>query len=67
MKNSILSKLAVLFVFSIVLQSCTADSLPGDPAASVTKTVVKPADVSADVIADVIADDSREPSIPIMR
>ena len=53
MKTPIVSKLVVLFVFSIVLQSCTADSLPGDPAASQTKTIVKPADASADVsIAD---------------
>lgn len=52
MKTPIVSKLVVLFVFSIVLQSCTADSLPGDPAASQTKTVVKPADASADVSAD---------------
>jgi hypothetical protein len=54
MKNSILSKLAVLFVFSVVLQSCTADSLPGDPAASQTKTIVKPADVSAEVAGETI-------------
>ena len=52
MKTPIVSKLVVLFVFSVVLQSCTADSLPGDPAASQTKTIVKPADVSADVSAD---------------
>lgn len=52
MKTPILSKLVLLFIFSIVLQSCTADSLPGDPAASVTKTVVKPTNVSADVSAD---------------
>jgi hypothetical protein len=63
MKTPLLLKLVVLFVFSIVLQSCTADSLPGDPAASQIKTIVKPADASADVSAD----DSREPSIPIMR
>jgi hypothetical protein len=49
MKTPFLSKLVVLFVFSIVLQSCTADSLPGDPAASQTKTIVKPADASAEV------------------
>lgn len=61
MKNSILSKLAVLFIFSVVLQSCTADSLPGEPAASTTKTVVKPADVSADVSADL------EPSTPKLK
>lgn len=60
MKNSILSKLAVLFVFSVVLQSCTADSLPGDPAASTTKTVVKPADVSADIVTD----DIGSPAVP---
>ncbi len=49
MKTPIVSKLVVLFVFSIVLQSCTADALPGDPAASSEKTVVKPADASAEV------------------
>ena len=49
MKTPIVSKLVVLFVFSLVLQSCTADSLPGDPAASQNKTVVKPAEVSAQV------------------
>jgi hypothetical protein len=49
MKTPIVSKLVVLFVFSIVLQSCTADALPGDPAASQTKTIVKPADASAEV------------------
>ncbi len=48
MKTPIVSKLVVLFVFSIVLQSCTADALPGDPAASPEKTVVKPTNVSAD-------------------
>jgi len=63
MKNSILSKLVVLFVFSVVLQSCTADSLPGNPTASTTKTVVKPMDVSADVSMDNIGD----PSVPIRR
>lgn len=52
MKNSILSKLAVLFIFSVVLQSCTADALPGDPAATPDKTIVKPANVSADDIGD---------------
>ncbi len=57
MKNPIVSKLVVLFVFSIVLQSCTADSLPGDPAASPEKTVVKPTNVSAE--ADVV-----EPIVP---
>jgi hypothetical protein len=50
MKTPIVSKLVVLFVFSLVLQSCTADSLPGDPAASPEKTVVKPTNVSADAI-----------------
>ncbi len=57
MKTPIVSKLVVLFVFSIVLQSCTADSLPGDPAASPEKTVVKPTNVSAE--ADVV-----EPIVP---
>ena len=52
MKTPIVSKLVVLFVFSIVLQSCTADALPGDPAASPDKTVVKPTNVSADVAPD---------------
>jgi hypothetical protein len=61
MKTPIVSKLVVLFVFSIVLQSCTADSLPGDPAASTTKKVVKPADVSAGVSAD------GEPSVPKLK
>jgi hypothetical protein len=56
MKTPIVSKLVVLFVFSIVLQSCTADSLPGDPAASQTKTIVKPADASADVVTNDIGD-----------
>jgi hypothetical protein len=59
MKTPIVSKLVVLFVFSIVLQSCTADSLPGDPAASQTKTIVKPADASADV--------AGEPLVPKLR
>jgi hypothetical protein len=54
MKIPFLSKLVVLFVFSIVLQSCTADSLPGDPAASQNKTVVKPAEVSAEVAGEII-------------
>jgi hypothetical protein len=61
MKTPIVSKLVVLFVFSVVLQSCTADSLPGDPAASVTKTVVKPTNVSAEVNAE------GEPIIPKTR
>jgi hypothetical protein len=59
MKTPIVSKLVVLFVFSIVLQSCTADALPGDPAASPEKTVIKPTNVSADAIGD--------SSIPIRR
>jgi hypothetical protein len=54
MKTPFLSKLVVLFVFSIVLQSCTADALPADPAANQTKTVVKPADVSAEVAGETI-------------
>ena len=52
MKTPIVSKFILLFVFSIVLQSCTADALPGDPAASPDKTVVKPTNVSADAGAD---------------
>ncbi len=59
MKTPITSKLVVLFVFSIVLQSCTADALPGDPAASPENTVIKPTNVSADAIGD--------SSIPIRR
>lgn len=62
MKTPIVSKLVVLFVFSIVLQSCTADSLPGDPAASPEKSVVKPTNVSAEVNAD-----DRQPNIPRIR
>jgi hypothetical protein len=54
MKTPLLLKLVVLFVFSIVIQSCTADSLPGDPAASQTKTIVKPADASAEVAGELI-------------
>jgi hypothetical protein len=54
MKTPFLSKLVLLFVFCIVLQSCTADSLPGDPAASTPKSVVKPADVSAEVAGETI-------------
>ena len=50
MKTPIVSKFILLFVFSIVLQSCTADALPGDPAANNEKTVVKPTNVSADDI-----------------
>ena len=57
MKTPIVSKFILLFVFSIVLQSCTADTLPGDPAASPEKTVVKPTNVSAE--ADVV-----EPIVP---
>ena len=48
MKTPIVSKFILLFVFSIVLQSCTADALPGDPAATPEKTVVNPTNVSAD-------------------
>lgn len=59
MKTPIVSKSVVLFVLSIVLQSCTADALPGDPAASPEKKVVKPTNVSADDIGD--------SSIPIRR
>lgn len=58
MKTPLVLKFIVLFVFSIVLQSCTADALPGDPAASPDKTVVKPTNVSADLNAD------GEPIIP---
>jgi hypothetical protein len=54
MKTPFLSKLVVLFVFSIVLQSCTADALPGDPAASPEKTVIKPTNVSAEVAGELI-------------
>lgn len=54
MKTPIVSKLVVLFVFSIVLQSCTADALPGDPAASPEMTVVKPMNVSAEVAGELI-------------
>lgn len=61
MKTPIVSKLVVLFVFSIVLQSCTADALPGDPSASQTKTIVKPTNVSADAAPD------WEPNIPKLR
>lgn len=49
MKTPIVPKFILLFVFSIVLQSCTADALPGDPAASPEKNVVKPTNVSAEV------------------
>ena len=52
MKTPIVSKFILLFVFSIVLQSCTADALPGNPVASPEKTVVKPTNVSADVSPD---------------
>ena len=54
MKTPIVSKFILLFVFSIVLQSCTADALPGDPAASHEKTVVKPTNVSAEVAGELI-------------
>ena len=54
MKTPIVSKFILLFVFSIVLQSCTADALPGDPAASPEKTVVKPTNVSAEVAGELI-------------
>lgn len=59
MKTPIVSKFILLFVFSIVLQSCTADALPGDPAASPEKTVVKPTNVSAD--------DIGSPAVPKLR
>ena len=61
MKTPIVSKFVLLFVFSIVLQSCTADALPGDPAASPDNTVVKPANVSADVAPDL------EPNTPKLK
>lgn len=54
MKTPIVSKFILLFVFSIVIQSCTADALPGDPAASTEKTVVKPTNVSAEVAGELI-------------
>lgn len=54
MKTPIVSKFILLFVFSIVLQSCTADALPGDPAVSAEKTVVKPTNVSADANGELI-------------
>ena len=59
MKTPIVSKLVVLFVFSVVLQSCTADSLPGDPAASPEKSVVKPTNVSAEVAGETIIGKTR--------
>jgi hypothetical protein len=59
MKTPLVSKCIVLFVFSIVLQSCTADALPGDPTASPDKTVVKPVNASVD--------DIGEPSVPTRR
>lgn len=59
MKTPIVSKFILLFVFSVVLQSCTADALPGDPAANPEKTVVKPTNVSAEV--------AGEPSVPKLR
>ena len=61
MKTPIVSKFILLFVFSIVLQSCTADALPGDPAASPEKTVVKPTNVSAEAAPD------WEPNTPKLR
>nr|WP_314864444.1 hypothetical protein [uncultured Flavobacterium sp.] len=54
MKTPLVLKFIVLFVFSIVLQSCTADALPGDPAASPDKTVVRPTNVSADIAGEPI-------------
>jgi hypothetical protein len=54
MKTPLVLKFIVLFVFSIVLQSCTADTLPGDPAASPDKTVVRPTNVSADIAGEPI-------------
>jgi hypothetical protein len=59
MKTPIVSKLVVLFVFSLVLQSCTADSLPGDPAARIEKTVVKTTNVSAEVTGESIIPKNR--------
>jgi hypothetical protein len=59
MKTPIVSKFILLFVFSIVLQSCTADALPGDPAANTEKTVVKPTNVRADA--------AGEPLVPKLR
>ncbi len=59
MKTPIVSKFILLFVFSIVLQSCTADALPEDPAASPEKTVVKPTNVSAEA--------AGEPSVPKLK
>jgi hypothetical protein len=54
MKTPIVSKFILLFVFSIVLQSCTADALPEDPAARPEKTVVKPTNVRAEVAGEPI-------------
>ena len=62
MKTPLVSKFVLLFVFSIVLQSCTADALPGAPSASPDKTVIKPANVSADVVTD-----DRQPNTPKLR
>ena len=59
MKTPIVSKFILLFVFSIVLQSCTADALPGDPAANPEKTVVKPTHVSAEVAGEPIIGKTR--------
>lgn len=61
MKIPIVSKFLLLFVFSIVLQSCTADALPGDPAASPEKTFVKPTNVSAEASPD------GEPLVPKLK
>lgn len=63
MKTPLVSKFVLLFVFSIVLQSCTADALPGDPAASPDKTVIKPTNVSADASVD----DIGSPAVPKLR
>ena len=59
MKTPIVSKFILLFVFSIILQSCTADALPGDPAANTEKTVVKPTNVSAEVAGEPIIGKTR--------
>ena len=59
MKTPIVSKFILLFVFSIVLQSCTADALPGDPAANTEKNVVKPTNVSAEVAGEPIIPKTR--------
>jgi outer membrane lipoprotein-sorting protein len=59
MKTPIVSKFILLFVFSIFLQSCTADALPEDPAARIEKTVVKPTNVSAEVAGETIIGKTR--------